>query len=148
MRKKLARPSNSKTVINEHDLTKTMIATLREASFNGEGGGETEDDSIPLEGDELKAEEGKFREQVTPRVQFGEFMIYPNDQNVVWAGQNLSGLKWMMSVREDLKMGGNYDMEDSVLEEIQNIKKYREVWVDEWAIKLANEYKPNNGEQF
>lgn len=147
MRKKLARPSNTKTVINEHDLTKMMISKLREASFNGVGGGEKQDDSIPLEGDELQIEEEKFREQVTPRVQFGDFMIYPNDQNVVWNGQNLSGLKWMMSVREDLKMGGDFDMGDAELEEISNLKKYREVWVDEWSIKLSKEYKPNGGQQ-
>jgi len=141
-RKKLARRANEKPLINEHDLTKNMINALREGIL-------TEDDTdinidggdLDLNSDELKAEEDKFREQVTPRVQFGAFKIYPSDQNVEWEGQNLSGLKWRMSVREDLKMGGDYEMDDQVLEEITNLKKYREVWVDEWSIKLAKEYK-------
>lgn len=96
--------------------------------------------------DELK----KLQDTVDPRVKLTNFKIYPTDQNVIIEGTFLqredenSGIKFKMSLSAgDIETSmNNIDLSDKVSILLQKLKGYYENWVDEWALKLANEYRP------
>jgi hypothetical protein len=98
--------------------------------------------------DELK----KLQDTVDPRVKITNFKIYTLDQNVIVEGILLqreseeSGIHFKM----DLAAGDietsmqDIELDDKVSLVLQKLKGYYENWVDEWALKLANEYRPKN----
>jgi len=98
--------------------------------------------------DELK----KLQDTVDPRVKITNFKIYTLDQNVIVEGILLqreseeSGIHFKM----DLAAGDietsmqDIELDDKVSLVLQKLKGYYENWVDEWALKLANEYRPEN----
>ena len=96
--------------------------------------------------DELK----KLQDTVDPRVEITNFKIYPSDQNVIIEGIFLkregenSGIHFKMSLAAgDIETSmNNIDLSDKVSILLQKLKGYYENWVDEWALKLANEYRP------
>lgn len=111
----------------------------------------SEDTLTPKPGDAVFNDElKKLQDTVDPRVKITNFKIYPTDQNVIIEGTFLqredqnSGIKFKMS----LAAGGietsmnNIDLSDKVSLLLQKLKGYYENWVDEWALKLANEYRP------
>jgi len=127
--------SNDKPLINEHDLTKLMLNTVREGIIT-----EEKNDSIVLDGPELKQERGKFEEAVgiLGNVKsYDELIVYPYDDNVVWGGEFHNGLKWKFSLRE--KTQWNTDgmtVDDQELELMDKLKRYGDSWTNEWAKKL------------
>lgn len=142
-----------KEKINEHDMTKKMMEIMR-------GGFKTrliteddhqEDTLSPKPGDAVFNDElKKLQDTVDPRVTITNFKIYPSDQNVIIEGIFLkregedSGIKFKMSLAKgDIETSmNNIDLSDKVSLLLQKLKGYYENWVDEWALKLANEYRP------
>ncbi len=125
---------------NEHDITKMMLNKINE-SKRGPIREQQEADETTLVGPEAKAEQDKFVQAVTPRVEFNEMIVYPSDNNVFWSGKFDNGISWQMSKNDDLVIDAeNVTIDDEELELINKLKKYREVWVDEWSEKLRTEY--------
>jgi hypothetical protein len=131
-------------LISEYDITKMMINKINESKLIKEdlGGVEnTETSNNTVTGSELKAQEDKFVQVVTPRVTFNELKVYPEDNDVFWSGEFDNGISWQMSKNDDLVINAdNTTIDDEELELINKLKKYREVWVDEWSEKLRTEY--------
>jgi hypothetical protein len=151
-----------KNSINEHDMTKKMMDIIR-------GGYKSrlisEADEMAPEPDEYrdtldvkktdsvyKAELKKLQDIVDPRVEITNFKIYPQDSNVLMEGIFLkgenedTGIKFRMSLAAgeiNITMS-NIEVTDKVSLLLTKLKGYYENWVDEWALKLANEYKPKN----
>lgn len=128
--------------IDEHDMTKKMLNIIRENANPA-------NDSIDLNGPELKSEQTKFMDQITPRVDFNVFKIYPNANNVVFSGkfQDMNGMEFQMSLEETDGLYinvSNLQMTDEALKRLQVLRGYYKNWANEWANKLASEYKPNN----
>jgi len=151
-----------KNSINEHDMTKKMMDIIR-------GGYKSrlisEADEMAPEPDEYrdtldvkktdsvyKAELKKLQDIVDPRVEIANFKIYPQDSNVLMEGIFLkgenedTGIKFRMSLAAgeiNITMS-NIEVTDKVSLLLTKLKGYYENWVDEWALKLVNEYKPKN----
>jgi len=127
--------------LNEHDITKNMLYIIRDLNKKPLLKEES-NDTIILNGADLKAEENKFTEIVTPRVKFGKFFIYPYATNVVFSGEFDGGIKWQMSKNDGLYFDAkNIQMDDETQEILERLKKYYENWVDEWSTKLRTDYK-------
>jgi len=132
-------------LINEHDMTKKMIDTIR-------GGyktllNEQEDSSINLKaGDQVFDDElKKFSDTVDPRVEFTLFNIYPNDQNVIITGKLDIGIEFRMSKKDTdgLKIKtDNMDVNSDNTNILNKLNGYYQNWVRDWAEKLRTEYKP------
>ena len=139
--------------INEHDMTKKMMDIVRggfKTILKEEDG---HNDTIsPSPSDSVyKDELNKLQDTVDPRVKITNFKIYPKDENVIIEGTFLqregedTGIKFKMSLSGgdvETSMNG-IDLSDKVSLLLQKLKGYYENWVDEWALKLANEYKGN-----
>ena len=129
-------------LINEHDITKMMLNKINESKLVKEQEGENvEMSDNTLTGADLKAQEDKFVQVVSPRVTFNELKVYPDDNNVFWSGEFDNGISWQMSKNDELVIDAeNVTIDDEELELINKLKKYREVWVVEWSEKLRTEY--------
>lgn len=156
--------------INEHDKTKQMMEIMRggfkklikeeelpskeqTSSVQGDDSPELTEanDSIsPQQGDAVfKDELKKLQDTVDPRVKITNFKIYPTDQNVIIEGVFLqresqdSGIKFKMSLSAgDIETSmNNINLDDKVSLLLQKLKGYYDNWVDEWALKLTNEYR-------
>jgi len=125
----IMRGGYKKIITEETNVDDTITATKGDAIFN----------------DELK----KLQDTVNPRVTITSFKIYPSDNNVIIEGVFLqhegedSGIKFKMSLAAgDIETSmSNIDLSDKVSGLLQKLKGYYENWSDEWALKLANEYK-------
>jgi len=125
--------------IDEHDMTKKMIYTLTEGVGNN-------DDVQELTGREREDEEKKFRQVLGNLVNFTVFNIYKDANNVVFGGQfqGMGGLEFQFTLED---ANGIYVSADSmqltseVVETIRKLKGYYDNWKEEWANKLATEYK-------
>ena len=139
--------------INEHDMTKKMMDIVRggfKSLLKEEDGRHDTISPNPTDTvfkDELK----KLQDTVDPRVKITNFKIYPTDENVIIEGTFLqresedSGIKFKMSLAAgDIETSmQDIELDDKVSLLLQKLKGYYENWVDEWALKLANEYKGN-----
>ena len=138
--------------INEHDMTKKMMDIVRggfKSVLKEEDG--HHDTISPNSSDTVfKDELKKLQDTVDPRVKITNFKIYPSDDNVVIEGTFLqresedSGIKFKMSLAAgDIETSmQDIELDDKVSLLLQKLKGYYENWVDEWALKLANEYRP------
>lgn len=113
---------------------------------------ESEDVISPKQGDSIfNSELKKLQDTVDPRVKITNFKIYPSDENVIIEGTFLqresedSGIKFKMalSAGEIQTSMVDVDLSDKVSLLLQKLKGYYENWVDEWALKLPKEYRPN-----
>ena len=85
-------------------------------------------------------------------VQIDNFKIYPNDANVIIEGVFLkraeqdSGIKFKMALTAgELETSmNNIDLNDTVSELLNRLNGYYQIWCDEWAMKMTNEYKPKS----
>ena len=156
--------------INEHDMTKKMMSVMRggykllmedEGATEGatEGASNPPLDAVEDSGDTISPKKGdsvfndelkKLQDTVDPRVKITNFKIYPVDENVILEGVFLqresqeSGIKFRMSLAAgDIQTSmTDIELSDKVSLLLQKLKGYYENWVDEWALKLANEYRP------
>lgn len=156
--------------INEHDMTKKMMDIMRggykpllseEATNMGmsatpqEGEpAESKDVITPVAGDAVFNDElKKLQDTVDPRVKITSFKIYPVDENVIIEGVFLqrekegTGITFRMSLAAgEIETSMNdIELSDKVSLLLQKLKGYYENWVDEWALKLPNEYRPKEG---
>lgn len=159
-----------KEKINEHDMTKRMMDIMRggykpllseEATNMGmsatpqEGEpAESKDVITPVAGDAVFNDElKKLQDTVDPRVKITSFKIYPVDENVIIEGVFLqrekegTGIIFRMSLAAgEIETSMNdIELSDKVSLLLQKLKGYYENWVDEWALKLPNEYRPKEG---
>jgi len=149
-----------KNNINEHDMTKKMMDVIRggyKSRLLSEADelSPTQDDykdtlDVKKTDSVYKSELKKLQDIVDPRVEITNFKIYPEDSNVLIEGIFLksenedTGIKFRMSLAAgeiNITMS-NIEVTDKVSSLLTKLKGYYENWVDEWALKLANEYKP------
>lgn len=141
----------NKQNINEHDLTKKMIDTLRGKNLLNEGD-EGNDVISPTDGDDTFNDEAKkLGDTVDPRVQITRFKIYPKDRDVQLDGRLDMGINFNMSVKamklsisitEDNGKAKSVFVDKDLLLTLQKLNGYYENWTREWAQKLNTEYKP------
>lgn len=140
MIRKKAKIKMPQSKISDFDITKSMLKTIDQMKRSLVK--ESSEDYEELSGGELKAEQDKFVDIVSPRVIFGKLMIYPKDNNVKWEGKFTNGIIWMMDKNGGLTIEAQgVKVDDEEMEMISKLKKYHEVWVDEWSNKLRNDYK-------
>ena len=129
--------------------------------------GPNPEDSLPADGREdkdtmtvdpadsiFKDELKKLQSTVDPRVKITNFKIYPTDENVILEGVFLqreaegTGIIFKMSLAAGEIETSMTDIElsDKVSILLQKLKGYYENWVNEWALKLTNEYKAKSDE--
>lgn len=139
--------------MNEHDVTKNMLNTIREGkltkgkllneNIDEQPNGNNNDGAIEPSSNDVKEEQKKFMQIVGPRVQFKAFNIYPNDNNVIFAGEFDNGLEWQFSKKDGLYINANNIKLDSELTEmIRKLSAYYSNWVGDWSEKLNSEFKP------
>jgi hypothetical protein len=140
-----------KETINEHDLTKKMLDTIRGINLikEAEEGGDV---ISPAEGDQVYTDEAKkIADTVDPRVQITKFKIYPKDRDVQFEGRLDSGINFAMSTKamklsisitDENGAAKNIFVDKDLLATLQKLNGYYENWSREWATKLNTEYKP------
>jgi hypothetical protein len=148
--------------MDQHEETKRMLDLIRESKNKNKGTGRSINlqkliseqttklsDDKDLEPIELKEEERKFRDIVTPRVKFNRFKLYPKAQNVEFSGKFTdNNVEWFYSLDDSRGVYITSDLlqlNDTTLKQIQKLVAYYETWSNEWANKIAEEY--NNKEE-
>jgi len=131
--------------INEQDVTKKMLSTIRRNTLINEDFNSNNTDEEELTSNELSEEQKNFRDTVSPRVDFTGFKVYPKNKNVVFSGkfENLGGLEWEFTLEDSNGLyitANNVPFSDDVINTIKKLKGYYDNWADEWAQKLATEY--------
>jgi hypothetical protein len=122
--------------LDEHDITKAMLNRIRE-------GIDTSNDSIDVQGDELKKEIDLFQDQVSTRVTINIFKLYPNDANAVLSGTFQDGMEFQFSLEniDGLYINvTNLQVTENTLDRLRVLRGYYLNWADRWAKKLATEY--------
>ena len=124
--------------IDEHDMTKKMLNIIREGTSTG--------DAIDVSGPDLKDEQAQFMQIVSKSVQFNVFKVYPNARNVVMSGTIPDLNMEFQCILEGLNglyiNVNNMQLSDDAMTVLQHLTGYYKRWHDEWAQKLATDYKP------
>jgi len=142
--------------MNQHDETTRMLGLIRESINTNKKNVRLLREQTQIKEDKdlgkedpsaLQEEEKKFRDTVTPRVQFNRFKLYPKAQNVEFSGKFTSNnLEWYYSLddTDGVYISGELlQLNQSTLEQIQKLVAYYDSWSDEWATKIAEDYKNN-----
>ena len=139
--------------MSQHDETRKMLELIREGRrkpLSGEKKFLTEQDlntqhEKTLDVAEVREEEKKFRDTVSPRITFNQFKLYPKVQNVEWSGKfNDSAIEWYYSLDDTRGVYITNDLlqlRDDTLEQIKRLVAYYETWSEEWANRIAEEYQ-------
>lgn len=138
-------------MINEHDLTKKMINTLRGKNLITEAD-EGNDVITPSENNDVyKNELKKISDTIDTGVQITKFKIYPKARDVQFEGRFDNGINFYMSTKagkpsisitDDTGNVRQMFIDDEIVDMIKKIEGYYENWKSEWAEKLNTEYKP------
>ncbi len=76
---------------------------------------------------------------------FNSFKLYPKAQNVEFSGEFTdSKVEWFFSLDDTRGVyitGTFIQLNDDVLKQIQKLVAYYETWSNEWANRIAEEYK-------
>jgi hypothetical protein len=139
-----------KDIINEHDVTKKMIDTLRSKSFINEAE-EGNDVITPSENDAVfKDEAKKIADTVDQRIQVTKLKIYPKDNDVQFEGRQVFGINFFMSTKAGKLSISITDengrpkqmfLDKESLDIINKLEGYYKNWAIEWGKKLNTEYK-------
>jgi len=139
-----------KDIINEHDVTKKMIDTLRGQSFINEAD-EGNDVITPSEKDPVFKEEAKkIADTVDQRIQVTKLKIYPKDNDVQFEGRQVFGINFFMSTKAGKLSISITDengrpkqmfLDKESLDIINKLEGYYKNWAIEWGKKLNTEYK-------
>lgn len=125
--------------INEHDITKKMLDTIRKPLIV-----ENEaSDSIDLTGPELEEEKKEFMETVDPGTNFEVFKLYPQADNAVFAGNINNTIEWQFNLSEDNGLYvtlNNVRLDDSTFKTLQKLIGQYKNWSDKWKQKIRTEY--------
>ena len=139
--------------MSQHDETKRMLGLIRESNTKKTDTTkkmlreqvESATENKELDPAELSEEEKKFRDTVTPRASFNSFKLYPKAQNVEFSGEFTdSKVEWFFSLDDTRGVyitGTFIQLNDDVLKQIQKLVAYYETWSNEWANRIAEEYK-------
>jgi len=139
--------------MSQHDETKRMLGLIRESNTKKTDTTkkmlreqvESATENKELDPAELSEEEKKFRDTVTPRSSFNSFKLYPKAQNVEFSGEFTdSKVEWFFSLDDTRGVyitGTFIQLNDDVLKQIQKLVAYYETWSNEWANRIAEEYK-------
>ncbi len=139
--------------MSQHDETKRMLGLIRESTIKKTDTTkkmlreqvESATENKELDPAELSEEEKKFRDTVTPRSSFNSFKLYPKAQNVEFSGEFTdSKVEWFFSLDDTRGVyitGTFIQLNDDVLKQIQKLVAYYETWSNEWANRIAEEYK-------
>lgn len=131
---------NMLNLIREGKLTKGLL--LNEIENAEEPSGSNTDGAIQPSSADVKAEQSKFMQIVGPRVEFTAFNIYPNDNNVVLAGNFDNGLGWQFSKKDGLYINAdNIKIDSDTSEMLRKLYAYYSNWSDEWSQRLNSEFK-------
>ena len=125
-------------MMNEHDLTKKMLSTMRK-SINVITEIE-ENNSISLSGEEKKEEESKFRQVIGPiHFEDNSVILYPHDNNVIVRGAFTEGLTFEMSITDGVYItASSLLLSTTITGMITKLQGYYEVWKGEWIEKLPD----------
>jgi hypothetical protein len=138
--------------MNEHDITRGMLNTIRQDRFINENlDNSSTSDEEELTSAELSEQQTNFRKTVSPRVEFTGFKVYPKNKNVVFSGkfENMGGLEWEFTLEDTHGLyisANNVPFSDDTIETIKKLKGFYDNWADEWAEKLATEYNRESQE--
>lgn len=134
---------------NQHDHTKKLLDIIRESKIINKGKKIiTEQTTKDLSDEDIESyseEEKNFRSNVSPRVKFNRFKLYPEAQNVEFSGEFTdSRIEWFYSLDDSRGVYMTADilqLNDSTLKQIQKLVAYYDTWSEEWANKIAEDYK-------
>jgi|15BtaG_2_1085339.scaffolds.fasta_scaffold72134_2 hypothetical protein len=156
-------------MINEHDITKKILETIRNkehfgkflikedtlthAQAVGAPGAEVPDEAKvgpteqpnKVETDypsEFESDKKSFKEIVTPRVQFKSFNIYPDTNEVVFSGVLDNGIEWEFkkSNKWPYINAQNIEFDEINKDLINKISAYFQNWLDKWSKEDLNRY--------
>ena len=139
--------------MSQHDETKRMLGLIRESNrkrniikesrylINESNGGPSDRD---LDEAELVEEEQKFRDNVSTRVSFNRFRLYPKSQNVEFSGKfNDNNIEWFFSLDDSRGVYISADLlqlTDDTLKQLQKLVGYYQTWSNEWGSRISEEY--------
>lgn len=139
--------------MSQHDETKRMLGLIRESNrkrniikesrylINESNGGPSDRD---LDEAELVEEEQKFRDNVSTRVSFNRFRLYPKSQNVEFSGKfNDNNVEWFFSLDDSRGVYITADLlqlTDDTLKQVQKLVGYYQTWANEWGSRISEEY--------
>ena len=132
----------------EYDITRNMLKTIRH-TINEEVAKarplneEVENGIYIIPVEEVRAEESKFVDSVSKRVDFNELKVYvTGNGNVEWSGVILQyGLEWKYTLESStgVYMSSNLlQLTDDALSVISKVAAYYDIWASEWSDKLAD----------
>lgn len=156
-------------MINEHDITKKILESIRnkehicksllmeEAITIGQATGVEEPDaskeeasegSTKVETDypaEFNDDSKIFMDQVTPRVDFTLYNIYPDSNEVEFKGKLYNGIEWQFKKSNKWAYinADNLELDDINVELIKSINTYFQNWMIKWAKEDLNQYRGN-----
>lgn len=150
-----------KNRINEHDMTKKMMAIIRgEYLLNEDFVNNQQQELTPVSDDQkdtLSPKKGdavfndeikKLQDIVDPSAQINNFKIYPSDRNVIIEGKILegqsedSGIIFRMELKKrDIETSmNNIELDDNVSGVLSRLQGYYKNWCDEWSRKITTEF--------
>tara|TARA_Y100000310_G_scaffold315898_1_gene367012 strand:- start:264 stop:788 length:525 start_codon:yes stop_codon:yes gene_type:complete len=144
--------------MSQHDETRKILEIIREnkrtkITSNKRLIIEQEEvvEEKELDPAEYTEEERKFRDTVSPRVQFNKFKLYPKAQNVEFSGKFTdTRIEWYYSLDDSRGVyitGDMAQLSDETLKQIQKLVGYYQTWSDEWANRIAEEYQSEKADE-
>ena len=136
-------------MINQHDETRKILDLIRESNIKSttvktlikEQDFKVQEQKGELDPTELKEEEKKFRDTVTPRVKFNRFKLYPEAQNVEFSGEFTDNrVEWFFSLDDTQGVYVTTDMlqlREDTMKLLQKLIGYYK----KWANRIAEEYE-------
>jgi hypothetical protein len=132
----------------QREVTQNMLNKIHELKKNPIKLNENSEQKIELDQDNTKEEEKKFRNVVSPRVEFNRMFVYPNASNVEWSGKFTdTNVEWVYSLDDATGVyisGDLVRLSESMMETLKKLTGYYATWSSEWANKVAEDYKTNN----
>lgn len=141
--------------MNQHDETRKLLELIREENRKHltdstkeiitEQDIKVQEEKTTLSDVELKEEEKKFRDTVTPRVKFNKFKLYPEAQNVEFSGEFTDNrIEWYYSLDDTQGVYITTDLlqlREDTMKLLQKLIGYYKTWSEEWANRIAEEYE-------
>lgn len=139
--------------MNQHDETRKILDLIREnrkkpilgKTILKEQDFKVQEEKGELDPTEVKEEEKKFRDTVTPRVKFNRFKLYPEAQNVEFSGEFTDNrVEWFFSLDDTQGVYVTTDMlqlREDTMRLLQKLIGYYKTWSEEWANRIAEEYE-------
>tara|TARA_R110000868_G_scaffold247663_1_gene504058 strand:- start:467 stop:940 length:474 start_codon:yes stop_codon:yes gene_type:complete len=156
-------------MINEHDITKKILESIRNKEHIGKpllneetithaqaigddepdvAKEETSEEPTKIETDypaEFNDDSKIFMDQVTPRVDFTLYNIYPDSNEVEFKGKLYNGIEWQFKKSNKWAYinADNLELDDINVELIKSINTYFQNWMIKWAKEDLNQYRGN-----